>query len=221
MALWYVSLNSTIWRALLIPSSRLSDFKTAMTGDNFFTRVNGSFHQLSLHSAAGYWFFWYSEASLFSTTHAAGLATIIRIPISPTLQFLLLAFYARSRTLQEGLFLFVNKGKCGRIWILQQKLIVDFFIDDDRFVQLHRPYRCQMIWTWRYRVLLGGCWLIFLACLRNVSGTTQELVSHKNISFTMALPPVAGSSQLLHGARALVASMNGCVIRTQFQELLL
>ncbi len=103
---WPRPLNSTIWRALLIPSSRLSDFKTAMTGDNF-SRVNGSFHQLLYILPQGYWFLLVLRSQLVQRSM---LLVSQRCPHSIShLRSSCCWLLRRSRTLQEGLFLLLTK----------------------------------------------------------------------------------------------------------------
>ena len=104
---WPRPLNSTIWRALLIPSSRLSDFKTAMTGDNF-SRVNGSFSPTSLHSAARILVPSGTEKPACSAIHAAGFPTMSAFNFAPA-QFLLLAFTPKQNSSRRAFSFLLTK----------------------------------------------------------------------------------------------------------------
>ena len=82
--------NSTICSALIKPSSVLSAFNSANTGESF-SRVNGSFTPTSLHSANKILVFAGTLKPACSAIHAAGLPTTAAFSFAIE-QLLLLAF---------------------------------------------------------------------------------------------------------------------------------
>ncbi len=97
---WPRPLNSTIWCALLIPSSLGFQISRQHTGDNF-SQVNVLFRSTSLYSAVHIGPFWNRETSLsWSMLVSNDVRTLTSYRNSSCCWLL-----RRSRTLQEGLFL--------------------------------------------------------------------------------------------------------------------
>ena len=90
-----------------MPSSRDSDFKTAMTGDNF-SRVNGSFSPTSLHSAAKIFVSSGTEKPACSAIQTADLPTISGFNLAPA-QFLLLAFTPKQKSSKRAFSFLLTK----------------------------------------------------------------------------------------------------------------
>ncbi len=109
-------------------------------------------------------------------------------------QFLLLA-HAEAELFERSFFLFVNKVSVVRFEF--NKLIVNFFIDDDRLFR--RTDHTVVKW-------FGHDDIVLTADVGWFFNVSEERFRHKSwfptriAAFTMALPPVAGSSQLLHSS---------------------
>ncbi len=172
-------LNSTIWRALLIPSSRLS-VSNSDDVDNFHEST--VLFITSLHILLQGW--WFPSGTETNVQRSMLLVSNdVRIQFHPA-QFLLLAFTPKQNSSRRA-FLFVNKSKCGRFEFFHRRFLYRWpLVQDAQTIPLSNDLEHDDIVC-----CLADGW--FLA---GTFPASQELVSTRiKLAFTVTLPPVAGS----------------------------